>query len=451
MASGFDDGALMRLTQNLVETARRAGADTADAVAVIDTSLSAQVRLGKLEETQRSEETELGLRVFVGRRQAVVSTSDPRERGFTALAERAVAMARVAPEDPYAGLAPPERLARQVPDLALFDPSTPPAADALVERALAAEDAARAVPGVSNSGGASAGFGVGGLVLATSEGFVGSYRASMHSVSVSAIAGQGTEMERDYDFAMARHLADLEPADIVGRRAGERAVRRLHPRKVETRRATVVYDARVASSLIGHLAGAANGVSVARGTSFLKDRLGERLFGAGIRITDEPGRPRGLASRPFDAEGVAAAPLALVEDGVLAAWVLDTASARELGLETTGHARRGAGSTPSPGITNLTLMPGEVSPEELLRDVHEGLYVTELIGSGANLVTGDYSRGAAGFWIENGALAQPVSEITVAGTLPEMFRAMVPANDLVYRRAVNAPTVAVEGMTIAGL
>src|SRR5919202_478874 len=450
MASGFDDGALARLMQDLVEAARRAGADAADAVAVIDTSLSAQVRLGRLEETQRSEETELGLRVFVGRRQAVASTSDPRPEGFSALAERAVAMARVAPEDPYAGLAPAERLARNAPDLDWFDVS-PPSADELTNRALRAEEAARAVPGVTNSGGASAGYGMGGLVLATSEGFVGAYRATMHSVSVSAIAGEGTGMERDYDFAMARHVADLEPAEVVGRRAGERTVRRLKPRKVESRRATVVYDPRVASSLIGHLAGAANGASVARGTSFLKDRLGERLFGAGIRITDDPGRPRGLASRPFDAEGVAAAPLALVEDGVLAHWLLDAASARELGLETTGHARRGAGSTPSPGITNLTLMPGAVSPEALLRDVHEGLYVTELIGSGANLVTGDYSRGAAGFWIENGELAHAVSEITVAGTLPEMFRAMVPANDLARRRAVNAPTVAVEGMTIAGL
>src|ERR687885_430821 len=334
MARELDQGALARLTEDLVGAALKAGADAADAVAVIDTSLSAQVRLGKLEETQRSEETELGLRVFVGRRQAVVATNDPRPHGFAALAERAVAMARIAPEDPYAGLAPADRLARRLPDLDLFDPGDPPAADDLVERALAAEDAARAVPGVTNSGGASAGYGVGGLVLATSHGFVGAYRASMHSVSVSAIAGEGTEMERDYDYAMARHLADLEPAEVVGRRAGERAVRRLKPRKVETRRAT----------------------------SFLKDRLGEKLFGAGIRITDDPGRPRGLASRPFDAEGVAAAPLALVEDGVLSHWLLDAASARELGLETPGHARRSAGSTPAPGITNLTLMPGEVSP-----------------------------------------------------------------------------------------
>jgi PmbA protein len=272
----------------------------------------------------------------------------------------------------------------------------------------------------------------------------------MHSVSVSAIAGEGTEMERDYDFAVSRYLADLEPAEIIGHRAGERTVRRLHPRKVGTRRATVVYDPRVASSLIGHLAGAANGASVARGTSFLKDRLGEQLFGSGIRIVDEPGRPRGLASRPFDAEGVAAAPLALVDDGRLASWVLDTASARELGLETTGHAHRGAGSTPSPGVTNLTLLPGDISPEDLIREIREGLYVTELIGRGANLVTGDYSRGAAGFWIENGEITYPVSEVTIAGTLPDMFRALRPADDLVYRRAVNAPTVAVEGMTVAG-
>ena len=449
MARELDEGALARLTQALVEAARKAGAEAADVVAVIDTALSAEVRLGKLEETQRSEETELGLRVFVGRRQAVVSTNDPRPEGFTALAERAVAMARVAPENPYAGLAPRERLARGEPDLDLFDVSAPTAAE-LEQRALAAEDAARAVPGVTNSGGASASYGVGGLVLATSEGFVGAYRATMHSVSVSAIAGDGTGMERDYDFSVARHLAELEPAEEIGRRAGERAVRRLNPRKVETQRATVVYDPRVASSLLGHLAGAANGASVARGTSFLKDRLGERLFAEGVRVVDDPVRRRGLSSRPFDAEGVSAEPLAIIENGVLASWVLDTASARELGLETTGHAQRGAGSTPSPGVTNLTLMPGGISPEDLVRDVGDGLYVTELIGRGANLVTGDYSRGAAGFWIENGELAYPVSEITIAGTLPEIFRAMVPANDLVYRRAVNAPTVAVEGMTIAG-
>ena len=449
MARELDEGALARLTQALVEAARKAGAEAADAVAVIDTALSAEVRLGQLEETQRSEETELGLRVFVGRRQAVVSTNDPRPEGFTALAERAVAMARVAPENPYAGLAPMERLARDEPDLDLFDVSAPTAAE-LEQRALAAEDAARAVPGVTNSGGASASYGVGGLVLATSEGFVGAYRATMHSVSVSAIAGDGTGMERDYDFSVARHLAELEPAEEIGRRAGERAVRRLDPRKVETQRATVVYDPRVASSLLGHLAGAANGASVARGTSFLKDRLGERLFAEGVRVVDDPVRRRGLSSRPFDAEGVSAEPLAIIENGVLASWVLDTASARELGLETTGHAQRGAGSTPSPGVTNLTLMPGGISPEDLVRDVGDGLYVTELIGRGANLVTGDYSRGAAGFWIENGELAYPVSEITIAGTLPEIFRAMVPANDLVYRRAVNAPTVAVEGMTIAG-
>ncbi|MDQ4061777.1 MAG: TldD/PmbA family protein [Pseudomonadota bacterium] len=448
MARELDEGALARLTQALVEAARKAGAEAADVVAVIDTALSAEVRLGKLEETQRSEETELGLRVFVGRRQAVVSTNDPRPEGFTALAERAVAMARVAPENPYAGLAPMERLARDEPDLDLFDVSAPTAAE-LEQRALAAEDAARAVPGVTNSGGASASYGVGGLVLATSEGFVGGYRATMHSVSVSAIAGDGTGMERDYDFSVARHLAELEPAEEIGRRAGERAVRRLNPRKVETQRATVVYDPRVASSLLGHLAGAANGASVARGTSFLKDRLGERLFAEGVRVVDDPVRRRGLSSRPFDAEGVSAEPLAIIENGVLASWVLDTASARELGLETTGHAQRGAGSTPSPGVTNLTLMPGGISPEDLVRDVGDGLYVTELIGRGANLVTGDYSRGA-GFWIENGELAYPVSEITIAGTLPEMFRAMVPADDLVYRRAVNAPTVAVEGMTIAG-
>jgi PmbA protein len=325
-----------------------------------------------------------------------------------------------------------------------------PSVQRLEELALTAERAARAVPGVTKSGGASASTGVGGMVLVTSHGFHAAYLASRHGVSAMAIAGEGLEMERDYDFASALHAADLDDAATVGARAGARAVRRLKPRKVETRKVPIVFDPRVAGGLISHLAGAINGSAVARKTSFLKDRLGEQLFAPGIRVIDDPLRPRGLRSRPFDAEGVAGRPLALVEDGRLTSWLLDSATARELNLKTTGHAQRGVSSAPSPGATNLHLEPGTATPDELIADIAEGLYVADLIGVGVNLVTGDYSRGAAGFWIERGKLTYPVSEVTIAGHLFDIFRTLTPANDLAFRYGTNAPTVRVEGLTVAG-
>jgi PmbA protein len=319
----------------------------------------------------------------------------------------------------------------------------------MTEMALKTEDAARAVEGVSNSGGASAGWSLGGLVLATSHGFTGSYLTSRFSLSASAIAGTGTGMERDYESEVKVHRGDLSDPAEIGRKAGERAVRRLNPTMLPTGRGTVVYDPRVATSLVGAIAGATNGASIARKTSFLRDKMGEQIFARGIRITDDPLRPRGLASRPFDGEGVAPEAFDLIADGVLQRWFLDSATARELGLDTNGHASRGGGN-PSPGSTNLTLLPGTQSPEEMIAAIGEGLYVTEMIGHGANLVTGDYSRGAAGFAIRGGKLAEAVSEITVAGNLRDMFLNLVPANDLTYRFSVNAPTIAVEGMTIAG-
>jgi PmbA protein len=446
MTQILDQSDLTDRAARLVEAAKRAGADAADAVCVRGVSLSVEVRLGKIEETGRSEGDDFTLRVFVGKRTANVSANvvaDPAE-----LAERAVAMARVAPEDPYAGLADPDRLATAFPDLDLLDASIPSAAE-MTETALAVEDAARAVPGVTKSGGASAGWSLGGLVLATSGGFVGSYLTSRFSLSASAIAGEGTGMERDYEAEVKVHMSDLPDPASIGRKAGERAVRRLNPGKYPTGRGTVVYDPRVATSLIGSLAGATNGASVARKTSFLRDRMGERIFAEGIRITDDPLRARGLASRPFDGEGVAPEAFDLITDGVLQRWFLDSATARELGLVTNGHAARGGGN-PSPGSTNLTLLPGTQTQEELLAAVGEGLYVTEMIGHGANLITGDYSRGAAGFAIRGGKLAEPVSEITVAGNLKDMFLRLVPASDLTYRFSLNAPTVAIEGMTIAG-
>jgi PmbA protein len=401
-----------------------------------------------VEESERSEGDEVGLRVFVGRRQAVVSSNDVKA-DVAGLAERAVAMARAAPEDPFAGLADPAQLARDIPDLDLLDPDLP-SVTLLEERAKRAESAALAVEGVTKSGGASASAGVGGIVLVTSQGFRGAYLNSGQSVSMTAIAGEGTAMERDYDYSSALHGADLEPPEKVGRSAGERTVERLNPRKVDTKRVPVVFDRRVAGSLVGHLAGAINGSAVARKTSFLKGRLGERLFRSGIDVIDDPRRRRGLRSRPFDAEGVATRRLAVVEDGVLKSWFLDSATGRELGFATTGHAQRGVSSTPSPGPSNLHLSAGADTPEALLADIAEGFYVTDLIGMGVNQVTGDYSRGASGFWIENGRRSYPVSEVTIAGNLVEMFSTLSPANDLEFRFGTNAPTLRVEGLTVAG-
>jgi len=450
MSSLFDQSALLQVAERLVEAAHRAGADASDAIAVRGVSQSVEVREGSVEESERSEGDNIGLRVLVGRRQAVVSTNDLIGEGIDTLAERAVAMARVAPEDQFAGLAEPELLARDFPDLDLLDPQLP-SVDQLEETARTVETAGLAVKGVSKSGGASASAGIGGMVLATSHGFRGAYLGSSHSIGMQAIAGDGTAMERDYDYSSALHLSDLESAQAIGRSAGERAVKRLNPRKVTTRRVPVVFDPRIAGSIVGHLVSAINGSAIARKTSFLKDKLGEQLFPSNINIIDDPLRKRGLRSHPFDAEGVAGKRRAIVADGRLTTWILDCATARELGLKTTGHAQRGVGSTPSPGATNLHLEPGAVTPQALIADITDGLYVTDLIGMGANMVTGDYSRGAAGFWIENGTLTYPVSEVTIAGHLLDVFRTLAPANDLTFRYGTNAPTLRLEGLVVAGV
>ena len=449
MASLLDQSDLSDLAERLVSAARRAGADQADAIAVRSVSLSVDVRDGDVEESQRSEGDDLGLRVLVGHKQAVVSTNDLRGDGFDVLAERAVAMARAAPDDRFAGLADPSLLATKLPDLDLLDPEMPDV-EVLEARAREAEAAGLAVAGVTKSGGSSASAGIGGLVLVTSHGFHGASIGSRHGVSMTAIAGEGTGMERDYDFSSTLHASDLENANAIGRHAGERAVKRLNPRKVATRRVPVVFDSRISGSLVGHLASAANGSAIARKTSFLREKLGMKIFASGIDIIDDPLRPRGLRSRPFDAEGIAGRSRKLVEDGVLKTWLLDSATGRELDMQTTGHAQRGVSSTPSPGASNLHLAPGAKSPDELIADIEDGFYITDMIGMGVNLVTGDYSRGASGFWIENGELTYAVSEVTIAGHLFEIFASMTPANDLVFRYGTNAPTVRVEGMTVAG-
>ena len=448
-ASLLDLTALTDRADRLVKAARAAGADAADAVALRGMSLAIELRDGKIEESERSEGDDLGLRVLVGRRQAVVSTNDIADDGAAALAARAVAMARAAPEDKFSGLADANLLAHDFPDLELIDPDLPTVAE-LEAQARAAEQAALSVKGVSKSGGASASAGIGGMVLVTSHGFRGAFLGSSHGVSMTAIAGEGTGMERDYDYSSARHAADLESPEKIGLSAAARTVARLNPRKVTTRKVPVVFDQRTAGSLVSHLASAINGASVARKTSFLRDKMGAKLFADGIRIVDDPLRKRGLRSHPFDGEGVPGKKLALVDDGVLRTWLLDCATARELGLVTTGHAHRGASSVPSPGPTNLHLEPGQLSPDALIADIADGFYITDLIGSGANMVTGDYSRGASGFWIEKGKRTYPVSEVTIAGHLLEMFRTLTPANDLEFRYGTNAPTLRVEGLTVAG-
>ena len=434
----------------LVERAKRAGADTAEALVVEGTSLGVSWRLGKLEDVERSEGRDLGLRVFIGKRQASVSSTDLTEAALGPMIERAVAMARVAPEDPYCGLAEPHLLARDWPELDIDDSSAPPSAEDLAALAAEAEEAALAVDGVTNSSGAGASYGRSGVTLVTSSGFAGAYAGTSSSFSCSVLAGEGTGMERDYDFSSARHAADLCKASDVGRRAGEKAVRRLNPRKVNSQSVPVVYDPRVSGGLIGHFAGAISGAAIARGTSFLKKAMGTDVFSKGISIVDDPHMKRGLRSKPFDGEGVKNRRTMLVEEGRLTTWLLDTATARQLGLETTGHAARGTGGPPSPSTTNLYMEAGCLNVRELIADIKRGLYVTEMIGMGVNGVTGDYSRGASGFWIENGEIAFPVSEITVAGNLKDMFLNMTPADDLEFRYGTNAPTVRVEGMTIAG-
>lgn len=448
-SSLLDQSALSDLAEHLVAAARRAGADAADAIALRGVSLSVDVRDGAVEESQRSEGDDVGLRVLVGKRQAVVSTNDIRADGINSLAERAIAMARAAPEDRFAGLADESLLAHDFPALDLLDPDMA-SIDVLEKRARDAEAAALAVRGVTKSGGASASSGIGGMVLVTSHGFRGSTIASNHSIAMSAIAGDGTGMETDYDYTSTLHGADLEGAEKIGRSAGERAVKRLNPRKVATRRVPVVFDTRIAGSLVGHLASAANGSSIARKTSFLREKLGEQILPGGIDIIDDPLRKRGLRSRPFDAEGVAAHPRKIIDDGVLKTWLLDCSTARELGLQTTGHAQRGVSSTPSPGPSNLHITPGMKPPRELIGEIEDGFFVTSLIGMGVNLVTGNYSRGASGFWIENGQVTYPVSEVTIAGHLLEMFKSLCPANDLSFRYGTNAPTLRVEGLTVAG-
>jgi len=437
-----------KIAEALVERGIAAGATAADALYVGDRSSGVQVRLGETESVDRSEGEEIGLRLFVGQRSATVASSDLSEEALGTLVERCLAMAKEAPEDPFAGLAPRELL--QTGESVFLDPvddQEPPPAE-LRARALAAEQAALAVAGVRNSSGASASASESSVALATSGGFSGTHRSTGYGCGVSVVAGEGLGMQRGHRSHSTRHLADLEPPEEIGRDAGERAVARLNPGRPKAGKYPILFDSRVSATLLGCLSGAINGSSVASRTSFLQDKLGQQIFGKGVTIVDDPFRPRGLRSRPFDGEGVRVSRREMVGDGVLNSWMATSAAARQLGIAPTGHAARGAGGAPGASPSNLFVEAGTRTVEELLAAFPEAILVTEMIGHGTNLVTGDYSRGASGFMVRAGEIAEPVAEITIASNLIDMFATLEPASDLEFRRGIDAPTILIPEMTV---
>ena len=441
--------ALLPFAARAVEFAMKAGATSCDGLALDSADINAGIRGGVPETIERAESRGVGLRVFVGQASASLSTSEFSDSALQELAEKAVAIAKAAPADPFAGLADAALLATANPDLDLADDSEP-TMDELQQRARETEEIGRSIAGITNSEGADAGFNRTHLALATSHGFHGEYALTRHSLSVSVIAGTGDTMQRDYDYGMTTHLSDLASPETIGREAARRTLERMHPRKVASQQAAIFFEPRISRSLLGAFAGAISGTAITRGTSFLKNDLGKKIFNDSITISDDPLRKRGLASHAWDAEGVAATKRALVEQGLLTTWLLDARSARQLNMQPTGHASRGLAGTPHPSTTNLYIENGALSPQQLLQQFGTGFLVTETIGHGTNLLTGDFSVGASGFWIENGERQFPVSEVTIAGNLRDMFATLIAANDLEFRYSTNAPTLVVPSMTIAG-
>ena len=446
MPSSISLNSLEQRAAELVDLAKKSGAEHCDCVVSRSQSLGLSIRDGKLENSDRSESDDFSLRVFVNGRTSSVAANQATD--MRELCERAVAMAKVSPKDPYAMLAPQDRLTSSIPDLDLFD-ATEPDVDKMTADALACEDAGLAVIGVEKSMGAGCGWGMTGFVLATSNGFSGSYSLSRFSCSTAMIAGSGTSMERDYDHSSATYVQDLLSPQQIGKSAGERAVKRLNPRQVASGSFPVIYDPRQSAGILGTLAGAINGASVARKTSFLRECMDSQICRDEINIVCDPLIKRGLGSRPVDGEGITPSLVNFIENGILNQWVLDCATAHELGLQSNARAVR-SGSGTAPSTTNLYMKNGKTSREDMIKSIGTGFYLNETIGHGINMVNGDYSKGAGGFWIENGEIAFPVSEITIAGNLKEMFKSMMPANDLEFKHATNAPTLLIDGMTIGG-
>ncbi|AFX99103.1 modulator of DNA gyrase family protein [Candidatus Endolissoclinum faulkneri L2] len=437
------------LLADILNQAKKIGADAADTILVQEISQSVSQRLGNTEAIERSEDCKLGLRVFVGNRQAAVSTTDFKKNVLNNMIERAIAMAKVAPENSYAGLADPTQIARKWPYIEMFD-KTELSVDNLIERAQSAEDAALAVSGITNSEGAEARFTVSEVTMSATNGFIGAYKQSSYSLGVAVIAGTDCTMERDYDYTAKVFDEDLDKPADVGRQAGERTVRRLNPRPVKTCRVPVVIEPRAARSMLNYFASAISGLAIARGTSFLKYSMNNQLFPENIRIMDEPHRPRGFRSKPFDAEGLATSPRAVVDNGRLTSWILDLTTARQLGLDSTANAVRSTSSNPEPSVSNFYMIPGKLSPKQLINEVEQGLFITDLMGTSVNLITGDYSQAAVGYWINNGEITYPVSEITIGGHLEKMFASIVAANDLMFQYGTDCPTIRIDGLTVAG-
>lgn len=446
MPSSISLSSLEERASELVDLAKKSGAEHCDCVVSRSQSLGLSIRDGKLENSDRSESDDFSLRVFVNGRTSSVAANQAAD--MRELCERAVAMAKVSPKDPHAMLAPQDRLTSSIPDLDLFDP-TEPDVDKMTADALACEDAGLSITGVEKSMGAGCGWGMTGFVLATSNGFSGSYSLSRFSCSTAMIAGSGTSMERDYDHSSAAHAQDLLSPHEIGISAGERAVKRLNPRQVNSGSFPVIYDPRQSIGILGTLAGAINGASIARKTSFLRECMNSQICRDEVNVVCDPLIKRGLGSRPVDGEGITPSLVNFVENGILKQWVLDCATAHELGLQSNARAVR-SGSGTAPSTTNLYMKNGDTSREDMIKSIGTGLYLNETIGHGINMVNGDYSKGAGGFWIENGEIAYPVSEITIAGNLKDMFKSMIPANDLEFKHATNAPTLLIDGMTIGG-
>lgn len=439
------------VAEDILNYAKKQGADHADIMINSSETLSGSCRLKKRESIERSENIDVGLRVFIGKKQAMVSSSDDRIDTLKNLTDQAIAMAKAVPDDPYCGLADnPLLFSKMSPEgLDLYDDTTLEI-EALLKDAEEAEDAARSIEGVTNSEGADVSATKSFKFYATTAGFSGQSRSSSHSLSASVIAGEGQKMQRDYDYAVSRHLSARKSASDIGKIAGQRAVKRLNPQKVKTQNVPIVYAPRVSRSLLSHLSSAISGSAIARGTSMLKDKMGQQIFPRHITVYDDPFLAQGLASKAFDGEGILPQKRSIIENGILTGWILDLRSARQLGMDPTGNAQRSASSSPSPGTHNFYMKPGDLSVEDLIKDIKDGFYVTEMMGSSVSLLTGDYSRGAAGFWIENGEITYPVSEVTIAGNLNDMWMNMTPANDLKHEFATNAPTLRIDKMTVAG-
>ncbi len=447
--AGPDPDALADIAETLVKAALAAGADQAEAALSESRALEAGVREGALEDVERSESRDAGLRVLVGKRQAGVAFSDLSADGRKLAVDRAIAMAKAAPEDPYCGLVEPDQLALKRPDIPLYDPpSFDPAR--LEQTALALEAAAMGVPGVAMVAGAGASETAAAGAVFMSNGFASSRRSSLRGLGVAPIAKRDGVMERDHESDAARRQSDLKSADEIGRIAGERAVARLGAKKVKTGKAAVVFDRREASTFLSALLSAISGPAVARGASFLRDKMGERIFAEGVNVIEDPLRPWSHGARASDGEGVAVKPRALIEDGVLTTWLLNAASARQLELPLTGHASRRLGAPPGVSASNVHLEPGEASRDELIREAGSGVLVMEMFGPSLNANTGDWSVGVAGFAIENGEIAYPVSEITVAGNLLDIFQRLTPGADLEFRSGINSPSVLVDALSIGG-